>query len=82
MSCSRSPASLGGQVPNIGSIFLEAWRRAMPASKHTKKVIGRPKLARQWQHVEDSMKARGASPGASVRAANAVVKRASRAKRK
>lgn len=54
----------------------------MPASKHTKKVIGRPKLARQWQHVEDSMKARGASPGAAVRAANAVVKRASRGKRK
>lgn len=53
----------------------------MPASKHTKKVVGRPKLARQWQHVRDSMEGRGASKGAAVRAANAVVKRASRKKK-
>lgn len=37
-----------------------------------------PKLKRQFRHVEESMKSRGASPGAAVRAANEVVKRSSR----
>lgn len=49
----------------------------MPASRFTKKATT-PKLKRQWTHVEESMKRSGASPGAAVRAANAVVKRASR----
>ena len=50
----------------------------MPAEKHTRKVRGKPKLARQWNHVHDSMLARGESAGAAVRAANGVVKKRSR----
>ena len=47
----------------------------MPASKHTR-LATTPKRARMWGHVRKSMEQRGASPGAAVRAANAVVKRA------
>lgn len=46
----------------------------MPASKFTKKA-NTPKKARQWQHVYDSEKARGASPGTAIKAANGVVKK-------
>ena len=49
----------------------------MPASKHTRRVRGKPKLTRQWNHVHDSMLARGESAGAAVRAANGVVKKQS-----
>ena len=49
----------------------------MPAGKFTKKATT-PKLRRQWSHVYDSAKARGQSPGAAVRQANAVVKKNSR----
>ena len=49
----------------------------MPAQKHTKKA-NTPKRRRQWQHVRDSMEARGASPGAAVRAANGVLKKQAR----
>ncbi len=51
----------------------------MPASKHTKKA-NTAKKKRQWQHVRDSMEARGKSPGAAVRAANGVLKKQSRKK--
>lgn len=46
----------------------------MPAEKHTKKANTAAKK-RQWQHVRDSEEAKGASPGAAVRAANGVVKK-------
>lgn len=49
----------------------------MPASRFTRKATT-PKLKRQWEHVEESMKSRGALPGAAVRAANAAVKRSSK----
>jgi hypothetical protein len=46
----------------------------LPASKFTKKATT-PKLKRQWDHVYQSAKQRGASPGSAVRQANAAVKR-------
>jgi len=46
----------------------------VPAQRFTKKA-NTPKKRRQWQHVEDSMLARGASKGAAIRAANGVVKK-------
>lgn len=51
----------------------------MPAQKHTKKA-DTPKKRRQWEHVRASMEARGASPGAAIRAASGVVKRSGRRK--
>jgi hypothetical protein len=51
----------------------------MPARKFTKKATT-PKLKRQWQHVEDSVRARGGSKGSAIRQANAVVKRGSKRK--
>lgn len=45
----------------------------MPAQRFTKKA-NTPAKRRQWKHVEDSAKARGLSPGASVREANAAVR--------
>lgn len=53
----------------------------MPAARFTKKATT-PKLKRQWQHVEDSAKARGLSAGEAVREANGVVKRASAKKKR
>lgn len=53
----------------------------MPAEVHTRKA-DTPKRKRQWRHVRESMEARGASPGAAVRAANAVVKRSHRRSRR
>jgi uncharacterized protein YdaT len=47
---------------------------AKDATRHTKKAKT-PKKKRQWAHVADSMLSRGASEGAAIRAANAVVKR-------
>ena len=52
----------------------------MPAERFTKKATT-PKRKRQWQHVYDSEKKRGASAGAAVRAANGVIKRGARRKR-
>jgi len=49
----------------------------VPARKFTKKATT-PKLKRQWDHVYQSTKAKGASPGSAVRQANAAVKRNSR----
>lgn len=49
----------------------------MPAERFTKKA-NTAKKKRQWQHVYDSEKRRGASPGAAIRAANGVVKRGKR----
>lgn len=49
----------------------------MPAEKFTKKAKT-PKLKRQWEHVYESAKSSGASPGSATRQANAVVKRASK----
>lgn len=46
----------------------------MPAEKFTKKA-NTPAKKRQWEHVEESAKARGASPGSAVRQANAAVKK-------
>jgi hypothetical protein len=53
------------------------------ASRHTRKATS-PKAKRQWSRVANSMLARGKSEGASVRAANAVVKgrKASRGRRR
>jgi hypothetical protein len=45
----------------------------MPAEKFTKKA-NTPAKKRQWQHVEDSAKARGASPKSAVMQANAAVR--------
>ena len=53
----------------------------MPAQRFTKKA-NTPKRKRQWSHVEESMLKRGASKGAAVRAANAVVKRSYRKNRR
>lgn len=47
----------------------------MPAERFTKKATT-PKLKRQWDHVYNSAKSRGASPGSAVRQANAAVKSA------
>ena len=44
----------------------------MPAERFTKKATT-PKLKRQWSHVEQSARARGASPGSAIRQANAAV---------
>jgi len=49
----------------------------MPASEFTRKA-NTPKKRRQWQHIYSSMKSRGASPGAAIRAASGVVKRSGR----
>jgi hypothetical protein len=46
----------------------------MPAQKHTRKATT-PKLRRQWQHVRDSMEARGAPVGTAIAAASGVVKK-------
>ena len=46
----------------------------MPASRFTKKA-DTPKKKRQWEHVYESTKSRGASPGNAIRQANASVKR-------
>lgn len=46
----------------------------MPAQKFTKKANTAAKK-RQWQHIEDSMLARGASPGAAIRAASGALKK-------
>ena len=46
----------------------------MPASRFTKKATT-PKLKRQWDHVYESAKKRGAPAGSAVRQANAAVKR-------
>ena len=54
----------------------------MPAERFTKKA-NTPKRQRQWRHVEESAKARGASPGSAVRQANAAVKKSySKARKK
>lgn len=52
----------------------------MPAERFTKKA-NTPKKRRQWQHVEDSMLARGASRGTAVRSANGVLKKRGRKRR-
>jgi hypothetical protein len=46
----------------------------MPAERFTKKA-NTPKRKRMWEHVEQSAKERGASPGSAVRQANAAVAR-------
>jgi hypothetical protein len=53
----------------------------MPAERFTKKA-NTSKKKRQWSHVEHSMLKRGKSKGAAIRAANAVVKRSVRSKRR
>ena len=45
----------------------------MPAGKFTKKA-NTPKKGRQWQHVYDSVKAKGGSSGDAVIAANKALK--------
>lgn len=49
----------------------------MPAEKFTKKAKT-AKQKRQWEHVYESAKARGASKGAAIRQASGVVKRSAR----
>jgi len=46
----------------------------MPAQKFTKKA-DTPKKQRQWQHVEDSELARGASKADAIIRASGVIKR-------
>jgi len=46
----------------------------MPAERFTKKA-DTPKKKRQWEHVEESARKRGASPGSAIRQANAAVKK-------
>lgn len=46
----------------------------MPAERFTKKATT-PTKKRQWEHVYESAKKRGASPGSAIRQANASVKR-------
>lgn len=46
----------------------------MPASKFTK-AASTPARQRQWSHVYQSAKSRGASPGSAIRQANGVVKK-------
>jgi hypothetical protein len=46
----------------------------MPADRFTKKA-NTPKKKRQWEHIYDSAKKSGASPGSSIRQANAAVKK-------
>lgn len=52
----------------------------MPAERFTKKA-NTPKKKRQWEHVYQSAKKAGASPGRAVREANGVVKRGGRTRR-
>ena len=52
----------------------------MPASRFTKKA-NTPKKRRQWEHVYDSAKKSGASPGKAIREANGVVKKSAHRKR-
>jgi hypothetical protein len=49
----------------------------MPAARFTKKA-NTPKKKRQWEHVYQSAKKRGSSPGAAIRQANAAVKKKGR----
>jgi hypothetical protein len=49
----------------------------MPAERFTKKA-NTPKKKRQWEHVYESAKRRGASPGSAVRQANGAVKKSAR----
>jgi hypothetical protein len=51
----------------------------MPAARFTKKA-NTPKKKRQWDHVYQSVKARGGSAKDAVIRANGVVKRSSRKK--
>jgi hypothetical protein len=51
----------------------------MPAERFTKKA-NTPKKKRQWRHVYDSAKRRGASKGSAIRQANAVVGRSGKRK--
>lgn len=51
------------------------------ATRFTKKARS-AKRKRQFSHVANSMLKRGKSEGAAIRAANAVVKKSSRGKRK
>jgi hypothetical protein len=51
----------------------------MPAERFTKKATT-PKLKRQWEHVYEDAKKRGAPAGSAVRQANATVKKAKRAR--
>jgi hypothetical protein len=46
----------------------------MPAERFTKKATT-PKKKRQWEHVYQSAKQRGASSGSAIRQANASVKK-------
>jgi len=49
----------------------------LPAERFTKKA-NTPKRKRQWQHVYDSAKKSGASPGKAIREANGVVRKSGR----
>jgi hypothetical protein len=49
----------------------------MPAERFTKKA-NTPKRKRQWNHVYQSAKRSGASPGSAIRQANAAVKKSRR----
>jgi len=51
--------------------------RSTSARSHTRKAKS-PVAKRQWAHVANSMLKGGASKGASIRAANAAVKKRSR----
>lgn len=46
----------------------------MPASRFTKKA-NTPKRKRQWEHVYESAKSRGASEGSAIAQASGVVKK-------
>jgi len=46
----------------------------MPADRFTK-AASTPKKKRQWEHVYQSVKSRGGSPGSAIRQANASVKK-------
>jgi hypothetical protein len=50
----------------------------MPASRFTRKA-NTPRRSRQWQHVYESAKSRGASPGSAIRQASGVVRRTAKA---
>jgi hypothetical protein len=51
------------------------------ATRHTKKAKS-AKSKRQWSHVAESMRKRGMSEGAAIRAANGVVKKRGKKSRK
>lgn len=51
----------------------------MPAERFTKKA-NTPTKKRQWDHVYESAKRRGASAGSAVRQANAAVKKGAKRK--